>query len=244
VPYDAELGNMACRWPALAARQVEVGGVRVTCAQAAAAAEILIASRTSAIAPVLRAAGHPLACCDYFAAARPHLARARAQPKTGRAGAAGRHVTKWAFLAAVSAALSAARERELDSWRSALATDERYAAAIARDAVALRQRAHAAGIRSALRAAVARAVSACSAAAGQFTCTEASACGTGQCRLAQPAYRGISVPAGPGRITRPGNHEQAGTGFSEAEAAAELAAAVPWRAGVPVSDCRPGREAA
>src|SRR6266704_216784 len=94
VPYDAQLGNLACRWPALAGRQVEVGGVRVTCAQAAAAAEILIASRTSAIAPVLRAAGHPLAGCDYFAAAGPYLARARAQPKTGRAGAAGRHVTK------------------------------------------------------------------------------------------------------------------------------------------------------
>lgn len=243
MPYDAALGAMAGRWPALAARLVEVGGVRVSCAQAAAAAEILIASRTSAIAPVLRAAGHPLAGCDYFAAAAPHLARARAQPKTGRAGAAGRHVTKWAFLAAVTAALSAARERELAGWRSALATDERYAAAIARDAVAVRQRAHLAGIRSSLRAAVTRAVAACAASAGQFTCTETAACGTGQCRFAQPPYRGISEPAGPGRIVRPANHERAGTGFSEAEAAAELAALVPWRDGVPVSD-RSGREAA
>lgn len=235
---------MACRWPALAARQVEVGGVRVTCAQAAAAAEILIASRTSAIAPVLRAAGHPLAGCDYFAAARPYLARARAQPKTGRAGAAGRHVTKHAFLAAVTVALSAAREHELAGWRSALATDERYAAAIARDAVAARQRAHAAGIRSALRAAVARAVAACGASAGQFTCTEEAACGTGACRFAQPAYQDLTAPAVPGKTIRPANHAEAGTGFSEAAAAAELAAAVPWRAGVPVSDCRTGREAA
>jgi hypothetical protein len=244
VPYDAELGKMACRWPALAARQVEVGGVRVSCAQAVAAAEILIASRTSAIAPVLRAAGHPLAGCDYFAAAAPHLARARAQPKTGRAGAAGRHVTKHAFLAALTVALSAARERELAGWRSALATDERYAAAIARDAVAARQRAHAAGIKSALHAAVARAVAACGASAGQFTCTEAAACGTGQCRFAQPAYRELTAPAVPGKIIRPANHAEAGAGFSESGAAAELAAATPWRAGVPVSDCGTGREAA
>jgi hypothetical protein len=237
VPYDPGLGNMACRWPALAAALVEVGGVPVSCAQAAAAAEILLGSRTSAIAPVLRAAGHPLAGCDYFAAAAPYLARARAQPKTGRAGAAGRHVTKWAFLAAISGELSAARERELASWRAALATDERYAAAIARDAVAVRERVHLAGIRSSVRAAVTRAVAACSARAGEFTCAETGACGTGTCRFSQPPYRALDVPAGPGRMIRPRNHEQAGAGFSEAQAAAQLAEAVPWRAGVPVADC-------
>ena len=237
MPYDADLGAMACRWPALAGRLTEIGGVRCSCAQAAAAAQILLASRTSAIAPVLRAAGHPLAACDYFAAAAPYLARARAEPKTGRAGAAGRHVTKHAFLAAISDRLRRAREDELASWRSALATDERYAAAIAADAVAARQRATAAGVRSALRAAVTRAVAACNSRSGEFACTEEAACGTGSCRLAQPPYRALDAPAGPGRIIRPVNHRDAGAGFSEAQGAAQLAAAVSWRAGVPVSDC-------
>jgi hypothetical protein len=228
---------MAARWPALAAHLIEVGGVAVTCGQAVMAAEILLRSRTSAIAPVLRAAGHPLAACDYFAVAAPWLARARSQPKTGRAGAAGRHVTKWAFLAAVTALLRTAREEELAGWRAALATDERYAVAIARDAVAVRQRAHAAGIRSTLRTAVARAVSACNACAGEFACAEATACGTGTCRFAQPPYRSVTAAAGTGRMIRPGNHAEAGAGFSADEAAAELTDLVPWRAGVPVSDC-------
>lgn len=246
MPYDIELGNLAARWPALAARQVEVGGVTVTCAEAARAVEILASSRTSAIAPVLRAAGSPLALCDYFAEAAPWIARARAQPKTGRIGAAGRHVTKWAFTASVTAKLARARAAELAAWQGALATDERYAAAIARDAVAARQRGHAAGIRSVLRAAVNRAVAACGADAGQFTCTETSACGTGACRFAQLAYRRITVEAGPGKLARPYHHASAGQGFSADEAAAQLTELVPWRAGVPVSDCAlgPGKAAA
>lgn len=237
VPYDVELGNMAARWPALAARLVEVGGVRVTCAQAVEAAEILARSRTSAIQPVLRASGHPLAACDYFAAAAPWIEQARAEPKTGRAGAAGRHVTKWAFLTAITVALSQARAAELAGWNEALATDERYAAAIARDAVAVRQRAHASGIRSTLRAAVSRAVAACNARSGQFACTETTACGTGACRFAQPSYQLVTVSAGTGRMVRPHNHADSGAVFGEAEAAAELTALVSWRAGVPVSDC-------
>lgn len=228
---------MAVRWPALSARVIEVGGVLVTCAQAAAAAEILARSRTSAIQPVLRAAGHPLAACDYFAAAAPWITRARARPKTGRAGAAGRHVTKWAFLAAITARIGRASEDELADWRAALATDERYAAAIARDAVGVRQRAHAQGIRSTLRAAVSRAVSACSACDGQFSCSEPTACGTGSCRFAQPPYRSVTAPAGTGRMIRPGNHAEAGAGFSADEAAAELTELTSWRAGVPVADC-------
>jgi hypothetical protein len=216
----------------------------VTYAEAVRAAAVLAASRTSAIAPVLRAAGSPLASCDYFAAAAPYLEVARAVPKTGRCGAAGRHVTKHAFLLAVFAGLDAARDAGLAGWQAALAADERYAASIARDAVVLRQRAHAAGIRSSVRAAVVRAVASCNAAQGQFTCTEQAACGTGACRFAQAAYSEISAAAGPGRIIRPRNHAQAGRGFSEAATAAELAGRHPWQAGVPVSDCRTGREAA
>lgn len=237
VPYDPGLGNIAAAWPHLAACPVRIGGTACTFAEAVRAAEILAVSRTSAIAPVLGAAGSPLAGCDYFAAAGPYLDRARAVPKTGRRGAAGRHVTKHAFLAAICAELEEARAAELSSWATALATDERYAAAIARDAVVLRQRAHAAGIRSSVRAAVSRAVAACNARRGEFTCSEATACGTGTCRFAQLAYAGLDVPAGPGRLIRPHNHAEAGAGFSEASAAAQLAEEVPWRAGVPVSDC-------
>jgi len=237
VSLPGGLGKVAAAWPALAARQVAVGGLEVPYGEAVRAAEILLASRTSAIAPVLRAARSPLAGCDYFGAAAPYLERARQAPKTGGIGAAGRHVTKHAFIAAVTAELERARAAELASWQGALATDERYAAAIARDAVTLRQRAHAAGIRSAVRSAVARAVAACAARAGEFTCDEKSACGTGACRFTQPAYRGLDAPAGPGKLIRPANHADAGRPFSEIPAAEQLAARVPWRAGVPVSDC-------
>jgi hypothetical protein len=229
--------NIAAAWPALAARLVEVGGVRVSYAEAVKAAAVLAASRTSAIAPVLRAAGSPLAACDYFAVAAPHLAAARRLPKTGRIGAAGRHVTKIAFLAAVETVLARALADELAGWESALATDERYAAAIARDAVTIRQRAHAAGIRSSVRSAVARAVAACNARRGQFTCSEPSACGTGSCRFAAAPYAALDVPAPPGRVIRPFNHASRGEGFSADAAADQLVQARPWRAGVPVSDC-------
>jgi len=237
VPRVGGEHNIAAAWPSLAARLVEIGGVRVSYAEAVKSAAVLAGSRTSAIAPVLRAAGSPLADCDYFAVAAPHLAAARQLPKTGRIGAAGRHVTKIAFLAAVEQVLAAALEAELAGWASALATDERYAAAIARDAVTIRQRAHAAGIRSAVRSAVARAVAACNARRGEFTCSEASACGTGSCRFAAPPYAALDAPAPPGRMIRPWNHASRGEGFSADAAADQLARLRPWRAGVPVADC-------
>lgn len=236
MPYDAVLYNMlAAAWPGLGAREIKLGGVVTSFAEAARTAAVLASSRTSAIAPVLRASRSGLDGCDFFGAADPYLAAARALPLTGRSGAAGRHVTKIAFLAAVEAELDAAAREELGAALAALAGDERYATAMARDAVTLRERAHAAGIRSTVRAAVSRAVAACASAAG-FTCSLAVTCGTGPCRFAQGPYRSIAVPAGPGRIARPPNHVHAGTGFSEAAAAAALAQAWPWRAGVPVAD--------
>jgi hypothetical protein len=229
--------NLRTPWPSLAGRFVIIGGVRVTYAEALRAADILADSRTSAIAPVLRAAGSPLAGCDYFAAAAPYLAAARLAPKTGRAGAAGRHVTKHAFTESVVLALLVAREQDLADADGAFAADERYAVAIARDAVAARERAYASGVRSAVRAAVTRAVAACGAAQGLFTCSAAMACGTGSCRFASPACRPVTVPAAPGRFTRPANHVDAGKTFTEAGAVAELAAAGSPRAGVQVWDC-------
>jgi hypothetical protein len=222
LPYELLYSNLGPPWPSLAAREVIVGGVRVPFAEALRAAEVLRDSRTSAIAPVLRAAGSPLAGCDYLAAAAPYLAAARLAPKTGRAGAAGRHVTKNAFLEAVAMALAVARERDIADALDAFGGDERYAVAIARAATEARERSYAAGVRSAVRSAVARSVAACGAVAGQFSCSAATACGTGTCRFAVPAYRLVIAPAAPGRFTRPANHADAGRPFTEAGAAAEL----------------------
>ena len=221
---DTLISNITAPWPGLSGRLVTVGGVTVTCADVIRAGEILILSRTSAIAPVLRAAGSPLASCDYFAVAAPYTGQARRAPKTGRAGAAGRHVTKNAFLMALGVVLRAARDAETREAMAAFAADERYATAMAQDAVDVREQAYASGMRSALRAAVSRAVADCSARAGEFRCAAATACGTGACRFAAPPYAAVTAPAGPGRYIRPANHVHAGELFSEASAAAEMTA--------------------
>lgn len=236
MPYALSYSNLGAPWPSLAAREVTVGGTRVTFAEALRAAEILRDSRTSAIAPVLRSAGSPLASCDYFAAAAPHLAAARLAPKTGRAGAAGRHVTKNAFIESVLLALAAAREREVAAALAAFGSDERYAVAIARAATEARERAYASGVRSSVRSAVTRAVAACGAVTGRFSCDASTACGTGACRFASPAYSSVVAVASPGRFTRPANHVDAGKAFTEAGAAAEVTAAGGYSAGVQVWD--------
>lgn len=228
--------NTGPSWPALRARPVRVGGVTVAYAEAEAAVEILAFSRTSAIMPVLRAVGNPLAACDYFGASAPYVEWARFAPKTGRAGAAGRHVTKVAFLLALQRALEQARAEEVAAAVIAFGRDERYAVAIAREAVVVRERALAAGVRASVRTAIVRALAACGERAGEFTCSEATACGTGACRFASPAYRGAVAVAGSGRFARPANHVSAGASFTEAAQAGEALAAVGRRGGVTVFD--------
>lgn len=121
-------------WPGLAGAGVVVGGVACTVAEAVEAAAVLSLSRTSAIFPVLTRARSPLASCDYRAAAAPYLGWARYAPRTGRAGAAGRHVAKVAFLDAIAAAVEDARQRDIAAALRSLGSDERYAAAIAASA--------------------------------------------------------------------------------------------------------------
>lgn len=128
-------------WPGLAARYVTIGGVTCTVEAARQAAAIMAASRTSAIAPVLGKAGNPLAACDYFGASAPYLFQMKRLAKTGRAGAAGRHVTKLAFTEAIKAAIDGARRADVASVLHAFASDERYAAAIASDATRRAQKA-------------------------------------------------------------------------------------------------------
>jgi hypothetical protein len=79
-------------------------------------------------------------------------------------------------------------------------------------------------------------VSECGLLAGRFSCSEATACGTGACRLAGPPCRAVTAAAAPGRLIRPANHVRAGEGFTDAGAAAELAAAGSYRSGVQVWD--------
>lgn len=131
----------AARWPLVAASPVEIGGVTVSCADALRACEILRASRASAIRAVLAAAGSPLRDCDYRAVYRPGLPAARAAlAATGGIGPAGRHLAKHAFELAVRSAVAAAACAALEEILQSFRADERYASAIAQDAVALQSR--------------------------------------------------------------------------------------------------------
>jgi hypothetical protein len=120
---------------------VEVGGVTVSCAEALAACDVLASARTTAIRSVLAAAGHPLAACDYHAVYRPGLELARRQlGSAARPGAAGRPAARHAFALRVRQLVAAAACRALEQALEAIATDERYATAIARDGAALAAR--------------------------------------------------------------------------------------------------------
>lgn len=131
-------------WPGLCEAFVVVGGVAVTVADAVAAAAVLSASRTSAVFPVLSRAGSPLASCDYRAAAAPFLPRHRSRDLTGRSGAAGRHLVKDALIDAIGSAVEEARQRDVSAALRTLASDERYAAAIAASAARPARRSRAA----------------------------------------------------------------------------------------------------
>lgn len=215
--------SVPASWPPVARSVVLVGGVTVSYADAESAAATLALSRTSAIAPVLRAAGNPLASCDYFGAAAPYLKAARAAPKTGRAGAAGRHVTKNAFCEAITAALARARRAYDAVALAAFASDERYAASIAADAVDLKRREHASTVRRAAEGEIARAIAACALTGGP--CGLDTPCGTGKCAFAPDWLSEVRVPATPGgRLHRPPSHIDAGSAFSAAGAISEAVA--------------------
>jgi hypothetical protein len=88
---------------------VTIGGIVTTALEVARALQVLTASAGMMVAQPLRKANSPLAACDYHAAARPwKAASAASDPHHGR-GAAGRHITKVAFMACLSAALKAAQ---------------------------------------------------------------------------------------------------------------------------------------
>jgi len=214
-----------------------IGGVTVTCAQAASALDALERSGGVMIRQVLAAVSSPLAGCDYLSALEPFKAPPPAARNGYGRGAAGRPAARQAFIRAIRAALDGAAAAEparhfaaeLTSARDAFGSDAGYATAMARAAVAVRERAHAARLRALLSGQVAAAVSQCAARRGEFACAAVAACGTGDCALAGAALAGpaMTVPAGPGRVPRPANHVRGGA-FGTAAALAALAAAVPF----------------
>lgn len=238
--YDCQAPD---RWPGLASRPVEIGGITVTYAEAAAALAALRKAGGIMVRQVLRAAASQLQYCDYHAAAGPFRQRfLMSAPGYGR-GAAGRPATKQAFLAAIEGAMAEAEAAEparhfaaeLAGARNAFGSDAGYAAAIAAAAVQARRDGHSARLREMVTAAVRGAVQACEARRGEFSCSASSACGTGDCRLASGLLAGLCVPAGPGRVPRPGNHAHAGRGFGTGPVMAALEQAVPFTVGVHVS---------
>lgn len=229
-------------WPGLAVQAVVVGGVTCTVADACAAARTLAASGSSAIRQLLRAAGNPLSACDYWAAAGPYLAAARAPVSQGglepthRRGCAGRHVAKTAFCEALCDAVESAARSFWAAAMKAFGSDERYAAQMAEDAVSVRRNRYARHAREQLRQAGDAAMAVCRASAGQFSCGTAAACGTGSCRFADPRFARLDVPAPAGRTSRPANHAAGGT-WSENAALAAWLEEHPWKPRITVSDC-------
>jgi len=242
VSYPPENCQDASRWPGLPGRPVRIGGITVTYAEAAAARAALAKAGGIMVRQVLKAAGSPLAVCDYHAAAVRFRGQFLAVPAAGR-GAAGRPVARQAFIKAIEEALRQAETAEparhfaaeLDACRAAFGSDAGYAAAMAGVAVQARQAEHAARLRAMVTAAAREAVSACAARSGEFSCAASAACGPGDCRLASGAMAQLRVPAGPGRLPRPGNHVQAGRGFGTGPALAALEKAVPFTVAVRVS---------
>lgn len=219
-------------WPSLAGLCVVVGGVTVTVSQAQAAVAVLSSSKSSAISALLRAAGNPLASCDWRAVAGPYLPAARAAlAPTHRRGCGGRHVAAEAFCRGVAAACDAAVAAFITGAAASLSSDHRVAAEIAADAVACRRRKWAATARAQLAAASRRAAAACTATG----CTRASACGTGSCPFASPQFAGAGVPAGPGSLRRPPGHSPGGS-YGLSPALAAYLSQVPYVPAVTIRD--------
>ena len=221
-----------------------IGGVAATLAQVDQAAEALEAWPSTTVRPVLAPLGNPLAACDYHAAGAPYRHLFTSRP--GHRGAAGAPVTRLAFIAALRAEGARARGNPaalfagiVTAALAAFGSDESYAAEIARAAVAQSRARHHAAVRARLRQAVHRAVSACDARQGQFTCTVAQDgtgyCGTGACVFASGELATVRAAPGPGRLTWPVNSSAAGTSFDPSAALGALLAARPFAVAIKVS---------
>lgn len=222
---------------------VAIGGLTVGYLTAVRALHCLAAHPGLMIRQPLLAIGNPVAQCDYHAEAAAFRSRYLSEPVSGR-GAAGRHLTKSAFLDALEAAIDDARCRAATLWlnadvaaaQEALARDFSLSAVIAAQAVSIWRKRHQQQLRSRVRQAVRQAVSMCEARRGQFECDWQGACGTGGCRFARGMLTRVLAPAGEGRVPRPANHVACGTGYSLTAAEQALEALQPFQVGVHVSD--------
>ena len=228
-----------------------IGGVPVTREQAESALDVLRSSSGMMVRQPLQRAGNPLAYCDYHAAAAPYRLHASEVPAAGR-GAAGRHLTKPAFVIAVESVLAEERDQEqrqaeleravsrlrcavlpaqVERAMSAFVSDYSYTAAMAAAAVAVLRKRHQAGQRALLRAASQAAVSACARQDGMFQCRAAAPCGTGDCRLARGVLAQLApppeVPPRGMTLARPANHVTGGR-FSPDSMLPGLLERQPW----------------
>lgn len=196
---------------------------------------ILVRSPGLMVRQPLARARNPLALCDYHTEAAPWRELYYTSLTHHGRGAAGRPATKHAFMHALQvrtaeamrgAPLLAAMPLAAEAYE-AMRSDVSYVMAMAKMAVAAMARQHQWRLRSELRAAQADAMAKCGRAAGEFTCTAQSACGTGDCRFASGVYQIASAIAGDGKTARPVNH--GGGPFSSDSAIAELERLQPFR---------------
>lgn len=214
---------------------VVIGGVRVSVLSAVYAASVLERAPGLMIRQPLARIGHPLAKCNYHAEAAPYRDHFLAALTFSGRGAAGRHVAKHAFIYAVRGRCREAMELAvvadlLDEAYAAMGSDPSYIMEMAETAVAVMVHQHQWQLRQQLKAAQVKARKACSAADGQFMCSVASACGTGDCRFAEGIFAQLTAEAKPGRSPRPANH--GGDPYSAEPALAELEQLYPFRVAV------------
>lgn len=215
---------------------VQVGGLEATIGILARAVEILKAAPGMMVRQPLLKAGSPLAACDYHAVAAPYKDLFTDAAVTGR-GAAGRPITKQAFILALEeklaqlvklAPVQAVLPLVTQAW-SMFAVDATYAAEIASEAVRLLRSRHEQSLRKFLQQASHQAVSACEARAGDFTCPARTPCGTGACRFAPRRLAHITVVSAKGPSRRPGNHDRPKGTFNVLDALPQLVAAEPFQ---------------
>jgi hypothetical protein len=212
-----------------------VGGVMLSVNMVTEAREILTEAPGLMVRQPLARYRNPLALCDYHSEAAPYRGKFYASLTfTGR-GAAGRPATKHAFMHALrvrseeamrDAPLIAAMPMAARAYE-AMATDVSYVMAMSKMAVGILQKQHSWRLRSELRQAQQTAAAECAKQAGEFSCDNKSACGTGACRFACGIYKSVTAPAGDGKTARPANH--GGGPYASDTALAELERLQPFR---------------
>lgn len=124
----------------LASCPLVVGGAACTASDTAWSLTILLSAPGLMIRQPLLKAGSPLASCDYHTVAAPYRARFTviSADVPLRRGAAGRHIAKQAFCAALADILSVLAQDPWAAWEAtavrawkAFASDPGYAAQIA-----------------------------------------------------------------------------------------------------------------